>query len=472
MIRLRRAALLRTGRMPGRLFLIAVALLWGRPPASAAQWAERCAADSREAKGARTALAKLVKQIAALPPERDPAPLEKQLKALLESSCFRIARHEFFGKFDSGLALKIWWNSGGNQWLTSVLSKDRVLVLPPEQRATLSLNGTPEQPLAALLCSLADPACGRQTSGWAERAEAALAARARAATVAAHEKAEQTARDSKQTPFRPADCAARAREAPPDLGYQQWHTCIEKLYPAQDALPLGRVRAPTHGFWVVHGRRGHYGFCDELRAYDLASGAAYVAQSCGELRLSADGSVNGLRTDAGRGRQVLTGQLPIDNLREAVWMALLRDKVESHKRVQAYSVAIPVDIKVQLPLHGTYERVLSSSFGGWFSTAQTQLSWMWVDGGRVLGRGTLTWPDSSDAAEDYAVELLRIAEAGMTPGCSPTPPPPVHLLAEKAPSVNRLDAPTGVTAVHDELLEMLAQVPRCTPSLAAPPVQR
>lgn len=103
-------------------------------------------------------------------------------------------------------------------------------MLPLERRATLSLNGTPEQPLAALLCSLADPACGRQTSDWVDRAEGALAARA------ANEKAEQIARNSEQEPSRPADCAARAREAPPDLGYRQWHTCIQKLHLAQDAL--------------------------------------------------------------------------------------------------------------------------------------------------------------------------------------------------------------------------------------------
>ena len=73
---------------------------------------------------------------------------------------------------------------------------------------------------------------------------------------------------------------------PADKRYQKWHACIEELRPRQDALPLGRVRAPMRGFFVVRGRRGHYSFCDEIRAYDLASGAAYVASSCSGVNSS------------------------------------------------------------------------------------------------------------------------------------------------------------------------------------------
>lgn len=452
-------------------FLIAMALLTSSAPVSAARWVERCAANTPESRQASAALKQLGDKIEALPPDRNPAPLVKQLEELLESRCFRIARDELSGRFDSGLSLTTWWKSGGEDWLSSVLRGNRELVLPPEARATLALDGKPEQPLATLLCALADPTCGLETGGWVARAEAALAARAQAAAVA--QRKEATDPGEHRSPRGPADCAARAQKVLPEKRYQTWHACIEELHPKQDALPLGRVRAPMRGFLVVRGRRGHYSFCDEIRAYDLASGAAYVASSCSGLALAADGRVDGARTDSGRRAQLVTGRLPVDNLREAAWMALLLSKIENNKRVESFQVPIPADIKPQLPTdEGMVAGMTMDSM--WFTSAQTQLTWAWLDGGRVLGQGKLTWPDSSDAAADYAVELLRIAEAGMKPGCPQSPPspsgplPPARLLAGEAPGVNRLDAPAGVRSVHSELLELLERAPRCAAPSSRP----
>lgn len=449
--------------------LITIALLTSSTSAWAARWAERCAANTPESRQATAALKQLGDKIEVLPPDRDPAPLVKQLEQLLESRCFRIARGELSGQFDSGLSLTTWWKDGGQDWLSSVLSGSRELVLPPEARATLALDGKPGQPLATVLCALADPTCGLETGGWVARAEAALAARAQAAAAARQKEAAAGAGEPR-APRSPADCAARVQKVPPDKRYQKWHACIEEFHPKQAALPLGRVRAPGRGFLVLRGRRGHYSFCDEIRAYDLASGAAYVASSCSGLALGGDGSVDGARTDSGRRAQLVTGQLPVDNLREAAWMALLVSKIENNKHVESFQVPVPADIKLQLPIdEGMVTGMSMDSM--WFTSAQTQLSWTWLDGERVLGRGTLTWPDSSEAAADYAVELLRIAEAGLKPGCPQSPPsppsplPPARLLAGETPGVNRLDAPAGVRSVHSELLNLLERAPRC----AAPP---
>jgi hypothetical protein len=71
---------------------------------------------------------------------------------------------------------------------------------------------------------------------------------------------------------------------------------------------------------VIHGRRGHYDFCDEIRAYDLATGAAYLAKRCdGLIRLWTG---EGCDPDAGR-IQTQAGQVVRENLREAAWMLLL-----------------------------------------------------------------------------------------------------------------------------------------------------
>lgn len=49
------------------------------------------------------------------------------------------------------------------------------------------------------------------------------------------------------------------------------------------------LRAPSHGWFILRGRRGHYRFSDEVRAYDLATGAAYVARSEAALALGGVG---------------------------------------------------------------------------------------------------------------------------------------------------------------------------------------
>ncbi len=51
------------------------------------------------------------------------------------------------------------------------------------------------------------------------------------------------------------------------------------------ALPLGDVKAPDTGWLVIAGRRGHYEFCDTVRAYDLETGAAFIDDNCSELTL-------------------------------------------------------------------------------------------------------------------------------------------------------------------------------------------
>jgi hypothetical protein len=59
---------------------------------------------------------------------------------------------------------------------------------------------------------------------------------------------------------------------------------------------------------VIRGRRGHYDFCDELGAYDMETGAAYVAKSCSGLHLRTDGSVDFEGTNAARKAAVVAGR--------------------------------------------------------------------------------------------------------------------------------------------------------------------
>ena len=51
-------------------------------------------------------------------------------------------------------------------------------------------------------------------------------------------------------------------------------------------LPIGRMAAPTRGWFIIRGRRGHHAFCDEVRVFDLSKGSVYGTQSCSGLALT------------------------------------------------------------------------------------------------------------------------------------------------------------------------------------------
>jgi hypothetical protein len=54
--------------------------------------------------------------------------------------------------------------------------------------------------------------------------------------------------------------SARGVEHADRATYQDWRDCIEMARPKRVALPLGDFKAPTTGWVVVTGRRGHYDF--------------------------------------------------------------------------------------------------------------------------------------------------------------------------------------------------------------------
>ena len=87
-------------------------------------------------------------------------------------------------------------------------------------------------------------------------------------------------------------------------------------------------KAPTTGWVVITGRRGHYDFCDTTRAYSLTTGAAFTFDSCSALALKSGGNVDFGATNKARVESVKVGSIPADNLREAAWMMLFRGEAE------------------------------------------------------------------------------------------------------------------------------------------------
>lgn len=418
-----------------------------------------CAAGSAESQAAQASVRALGRAI-----EDTSVPMEtiaERYAALRSTPCFASAGAGD-APLDSRVGLRVWWDEGGLDWLWHHASgrdaEPFQIVLPPDGRPSITLELTPtDHPVRALRCAEPDEDCGAETRGWVLRAEESFAAHAaadreRVRRVAEGADATDDAVSNATEASRIAACAQAARGLPSEERFPRWRGCVAAARDATSVLPLGRMRAPTSGWLVLRGRRGHYEFCDELRAYDLATGAAYVASRCSRLF-----GVGGAPSPSDT---VVVGRVPLDALREAAWMLLLADSVDAH-----HHASLRVIVPSEVPLRWDGSRIgASGRGGGWASSAQTRLDWSWVSGARVLTSGTLTWPDSDRAAQNHAASLVRIAEAALAPGCAPVALPRGLALGVDTLGVSAVDADSATLATIGRELETslrAARAPRC-----------
>lgn len=377
---------------------------------------------------ATAAVDSLRRGIASLGAEDDPKALGDALRALLATPCFRLLHESDPLVFDSGLSLRSWWEAGGERWVRHALALDThgpiadggttspaFVWVSPTPRRTLTRESAPSSPLAPLLCSARDEDCGRETRGWTARTHDAFEHHARERQpVGLEHNAHRRCRDEA--------LADRNGE-----WFEAFRSCMELNAGRTRALPLGRFRAPREGWLVLRGRRGHYPLCDETRAYDLATGIAYIAGSCSGLALRADGSVDRTTTSPAKAGHITVseaGRLPIENLREAALMTLLAPETQDDVIEHGFGWVLPGEIVVEARTSRS-GRLFPS---GRHSTAQSTITWAWLRAGRTVASGELTWPfDSDHAGSDHAVKLIAIAEAAFTPlgpkECAEAAPP-------------------------------------------------
>ncbi len=383
-----------------------------------------CKAKTPAWDAASAAAAALGQRVNALAEDGDAKPVKAELDRLLAMPCFELANADPHGEsnFDSALSLKEWWGAGGEAWVTSYLSIEdaRAVVVSPTRRRSLTL-ATPkasQHPLAPLLCPAADArltdptGCGRESTGWVKRASAAMlrrAGNARTGTFA-------STVDSCRAEALAKDVAAGDR-------YTTYRECIETVPVRHDALPLGRFKAPTDGWFVIAG--GRRGRCEDLYAYDLATGAAYRVSDC-RGRRGTRGPIPFTSS---------TGRLPLSPLREAVWMILLAQVSEHDVLTESAEYAIPTEVAIQRPPSG---RGGTGGFGCG-TTSPRAWSWMRSRGGALVGQasGVLQWPHGCEDASGHAVELLEIAEDGFDPACVPAGPPQHVNWSAPGPAIER-----------------------------------
>ncbi|WP_342375003.1 hypothetical protein NVS55_27285 [Myxococcus stipitatus] len=399
-------------------------------------------------------------RLSGLPDEADAQPVEEALRELLKSRCFEMSREERTpASTEKGvppaLSLKAWWREGGRAWVESYLELGkpgvRTVVLPPGVRPALALEtAEPTHRLASLLCSAADSDCAKQMEPWAAGVDAAFARE--------RERQEKTTQLTEKIARR---CAQDARKKPARWRYTAWRTCYRASDSYDAQPPVVRMRAPADGWLVLRGRRGHYGFCDEVRAYHLGTGTAWVSQSCSELALHEDkdrrGAVNAKATDEARVAQVMVGTLALEPLREMARAVLLADEPEGRGRALPTSVPVPEGYRIEWRERKSGISSVGMGGGaGWFTTAQTRLKWSWFPPERAEPlTGELTWPDSSQPMEDLADRLVAAAEETFKQGCPARLVPTALLDFTQAPGVNRLDAPEGVVRPQDAVLTAL-----------------
>ncbi len=433
------------------------------PPTTETAWLSPCLVGTTPHTQAKASYQAIDAAIDALAPTDDPGPTWQRFEELLAGPCFALNAYDgWVEEPTSGLALRTWWDDGGDAWTEQYLElgeprpEHRGSVwIRPSMRVAIAPELTPDHAFGELLCPVAEPRCDRRTRGWALRANAAFRSFAEQRwTSYADGDGEFGARRDWSA------CEDVAMAKPQDERYDTWSRCVRQMTLHQSVFAIGGVRAPDHGWLVVRGRRGHYRFCDELALYDLQSGAVHIARSCSGLALRDDGSVDGSKTHAAREVDTVSGRVPVDALREAAWMMLWSTETERDGVIGGYGYSLPVGIEPGAPDDGTI------GLGGAFmmSSAQTTLDWAYVRRDRPRVQGTLRWPeDYNDGARDHAVRLLKITEAAMDPGCAPAGVPKLAV-GGGGVSVSGLDADREELSETQRELEGALQeirAPRC-----------
>ena len=414
-------------------------VLLSLPAWAAAPLVKKC--NDADAKAASA----LVKQLGAAIESGELSAMKRAWKDIEEAACFKLALMENSRapEFNDAAAAKWWWDRGGDDWLRVALDRKATYAsLPPDWPPVLEREG---HPLERLICKAEDAACGKETAGWVLRAAEAV---------------DEPTRENDETEVKPAvvlaKCSAAANAKDPAKRYFSWRDCVELARPKTAMLPLARFEVPRDGWLVVRGRRGHYHFCDEVRMYDLATGAAYVTQSCSGLFLQTGGTVDHDATDDARKARRLVGKVPVDAIREAAWMAMLADEVKEGVQVYGWAAQMPAGMEAVMRDDGLLHHS-GLGLSGWFSSAQTQLAWSWQGSDGLRASGSLTWPNSYLRGQMHAVRLLRIAEAALVEGCPPAPAPKQLVVGGKG-RVSSLDAsPQSLDLAEARLIEALSQ---------------
>ncbi len=417
--------------------------VWFCEPGSAAfRRAERAIEDVREAAENLT-------------PGDDPAPANAALARATADPCLWLAA--LLGRPDeasSAAAFQAFVARGGVSWLRAALRPidhegSASLPVPPTMPVALTPHETPRHRLAPWLCDRRDTECGRDTGGMLERARRAYARRSRAWHDADEPEATATR------------CLAAATRRSGARRLRAWARCVAVEF-LEPVIPFGRFRAPDRGWWVLHDSRRHDPSCHSLRAYDLESGEAHIAERCWSTVLHPNGAIDLARTRATEHDVITRGEMPRAHLREAALLTLIANYGGTTGRPSMERVPIPAELVLRPCPSAEEDPWPEHSTSGFTSSVltshATSVRWhLALDLDRdpdILH--TYTWPPAEASPLGYAAELLEIAERGFTPSCGTRRPPVALPMMQVEGGWLRLrDIRAGTDSPNEERIHLL-----------------
>jgi hypothetical protein len=417
-----------------------------------------CRIDGPEHAAASAEVARIDAAIGALPVDGDLTTIIEALSQLGKSPCFDIGGRFTFDEGederpDSALSLRDSWGAG-KEFIESYLNLAGApgadgtrLWIRPRFRRTWSRESAAGDPRRPLLCSVLDTACIDSTSAFRLRAEGWLELDAERARLARGGDA-----------LRTRSCRDGLEGLPPDARLGAWLDCLESERDEHLTLPLVGPGRPQQGWLLLSGRRGHYEFCDEVRAYDLTSGAAYDVGSCSHLSLGSGGVVNQRATDSARTLQTRFGSIPPLALQEALWFLLVAP--ELRPSANSFGISVPRGTRPVRYVSANSQAISMEPVCT--SSGDTSISWKYVLHGAVAASGELTWPGCDwNPRNKYAVQLVRVAESMFEPGCPGAPAPEVltQIDLELVPDGVDVDAASARQA-SDQIAEVWKRLGR------------
>ena len=347
-------------------------------------------------------------------------------------------------------AVAEWWDSGGQEFLRDALQNANVVHFAPSIPRMIASELLPaSDPMRAILCPSFSAACDPVAQGTALDVGRELM---RVGLLQERARRDDSAGDGMGSP---EACARSVRKEPPAERLARYAACVEKLVPQLPALPEARYRSPK-GWLVLRGRRGHYSFCDEARAYDLETGTAYVASRCGGLVLGAGGAVNQGATRGTGTMKTQVGTLSVDALRRLALALWLKDKLDKDARPYA---TFPVPATVPMPDPDELSTFGFGSGSGWGHSGQTSIQFEINDGKSTVLSGTFVWPDAFSAGDQMADDLVVSAETTFREGCPKVALPAGISPAKTLGGVSRIDAsPDTLRKNADDLSAAFAEL--------------
>lgn len=331
-----------------------------------------------------------------------------QATALYRHACLAVGRADeprLELSLDSASEAKLFWEDGLSSWFRAYLDladgTDETVWLLPTPRTVVTAKTRPTDPMAPWMCPV-DPEspCAQSTRAWRLRAERYF----------------ELWRRSGKIEF--PDCDAAIESGPSQDAYARWRTCENEALRRYSALPPGGLGPLDTGWIVVHGRRGHYQYCDEVAVFDLVSGSHYRFAEC-EHRPELDGLARAGAVDPPPGGvEVETGTIPAAFLHEFAWVAASIQYVQADVVMDsALGRQLPAGVEVSRSQDWSLSGLGLSGVG---SSGHTTIGWQWIrEAGEVPTHGEFSWPTGlSDPAEDHAVRLLTIAELRTAKGCA------------------------------------------------------